>query len=91
VKEYEKVTIDWIDHSGGPTSMEIKEKRHKLALALKEDYWGLDPYVRARSIYDRVGMLQPGGKLEFYPKPAPIASSVANGGQNVVNPTEDID
>jgi len=33
---------------------------------LREDYWHLDPYIRARSYYDRVGMINPGGKLQFY-------------------------
>jgi len=91
VNDYEESTIDWIDHSGGADVSQIKERRHKLALALKEDYWRMDPYVRARSIYDRFGMIQPGGKLEFYPRTAPITTSSANGGQKVVHTAEDID
>lgn len=63
-KEYEDAMIEWIHH---PESAEIKNKRNEVAKRLKEDYWVLDPYIRARSLYDRIGILQPGGKVDFYP------------------------
>jgi len=91
VKEYEAVTVDWIDNNTGSEISEIKEKRHKLALALREDYWRLDPYVRARSVYDRVGMLQPGGKLEFYPKSTPTVPAATIGNQKVLTSAGDVD
>ena len=92
MKDYEKATLEWIDHSTPSDAMEIKANRHKLAVDLKEDYWKLDPYVRARSLYDRIGMIQPGGKICFYPtaQPATMAST-ANGLPNVEHSPDDVD
>ena len=64
VDEYEKAILEWIN---GGDAAALKTKRNELALQLKDDYWRLDPYIRARSYYDRVGLIQPGGKLQFYP------------------------
>ncbi|RDL30447.1 CRAL protein [Venustampulla echinocandica] len=66
VDEYEKVTIDWIQ-STDADSTAIKEKRHQIADSLRVGYWVLDPYVRAKSYYDRVGMIGPSGVGQFYP------------------------
>jgi hypothetical protein len=92
VKEYEKATLDWIDHSAPLEATEIKANRHKIAAALKEDYWKLDPYIRARSLYDRTGMIQPGGKICFYPTTqlATTASTV-NGVHKVEPSADDVD
>jgi len=68
----------------GSSTVESAKKRNELAIKLRDDYWNLDPYLRARSFYDRVGLstflllphipaanrssVQPGGKLQFYPE-----------------------
>ncbi|KAE8450040.1 hypothetical protein EG329_007179 [Mollisiaceae sp. DMI_Dod_QoI] len=65
VEEYEKSTLDWI-HGLGDVSA-VKLRRTELANNLKVDYWLLDPYVRAKSLYDRAGMINPGGNIQFYP------------------------
>lgn len=92
VKAYEEATLDWIGHSDNAEASPIKEKRHELALSLRDDYWKLDPYIRARSMYDRIGMIQPGGKIEFYP-PAPTVSNgtTMNGQPKVETSAEDVD
>ncbi|KAG9243866.1 CRAL-TRIO domain-containing protein [Calycina marina] len=64
VKQYESAVLAWIH--GTSTVEDSKIKRNQIANQLREDYWQLDPYVRARSHYDRVGLIQPGGKLSFY-------------------------
>ncbi len=76
VKDYEKATIEWIHtYSGDATS--VKAQRNELAKLLRDDYWRLDPYVRARSYYDRVGMINPGGRIQFYPSDAvPTANGI---------------
>jgi CRAL/TRIO domain len=89
-KEYEKATLEWIDHSSPSEASEIKSTRHKLAAVLKEDYWKLDPYIRARSLYDRIGMIQPGGKICFYPI-SETAIPTVNGVQKVETSMDDID
>lgn len=64
-KEYEKATMDWVQGNGDQTA--VKAKRNEIALKMKDDYWRVDPYVRARSFYDRIGMLGLGGVTTFYP------------------------
>ena len=61
---YEKVTLRWVRD---PTSRELREERRELRDRWRRTYWDLDPYVRARSFYDRTGMIHPGGRIEFYP------------------------
>ncbi|KAH8595172.1 CRAL-TRIO domain-containing protein [Bisporella sp. PMI_857] len=68
VDEFEAATLEWIHDAENEA---LKTKRNEIANRLREDYWNLDPYLRARSHYDRTGLINPGGKLQFYPeKPA---------------------
>lgn len=64
VRAFEKETIAWANASGG---VDVGEGREGLKLKLRENYWRLDPFVRAKSHYDREGILGDGGKLDFYP------------------------
>ena len=70
-KDFQNATIAWIaactvnDQSAVATA---QEKRAELIEQMKNHYWEIDPYVRARSIYDRDGIIQPGGKIDYYPK-----------------------
>ena len=72
VDEYEKTTIHWVQ-STGEEAEAAKAKRTKLAGDLKISYWQLDPYIRAKSLYDRVGNINPGGVIKFYPGGEPAA------------------
>ncbi|KFY17875.1 hypothetical protein V492_00335 [Pseudogymnoascus sp. VKM F-4246] len=63
-KEFEKATIAWIENKA---SEDARKRRVDLGASLEQNYWKLDPYIRARSFYDRAGMIQPGGKVQFYP------------------------
>lgn len=62
VSSYESETLSWLHGEDGG------EGRGRLAERLAANYWRLDPYVRAKSLYDRTGVIQEGGKLDFYPK-----------------------
>lgn len=78
VREFEDVTREWI-HGGRE---EGKNRREELAKKLREGYWELDPYVRARSVYDRIGLIGEGGKIHYYdahPPPAPPSKTAQNG------------
>jgi hypothetical protein len=68
IKEYEKHTLEWIHSTpiDAAAVSTIKERRHSLANTLRDGYWVLDPYVRAKSFYDRSGMLALGGQSHFY-------------------------
>ncbi len=80
VTDYQNKTFDWINNGAGETGHKIKDQRDETARKLHDNYWRLDPYVRARTLYDRVGMIEKGGKINFYPsheKPEPSISSQA--------------
>ena len=62
VREFEAETIKWINDEGS------SQTRDALAQKLGDNYWALDPYLRARSLYDRLGVIGPGGKIDFYPE-----------------------
>ncbi|KAI1515023.1 CRAL/TRIO domain containing protein [Pyrenophora tritici-repentis] len=77
VDKYEATVLEWI-HAGDSASLEdTRKERDAVAEQLRVNYWKLDPYVRARSLYDRMGVIQEGGKLDFYPKAPEPAAAVA--------------
>lgn len=43
---------------------------------LSRNYWDLDPYVRARTILDRTGIIKGDGSVDFYPAPRPESEIV---------------
>lgn len=90
VKQYESATKNWIN---GTEVAAAKERRLKLANELRDGYWVLDPYVRARSYYDRVGLIGTDGRPNFYPSRAAAAASVpaSNGAQKVETSAADLD
>ncbi|KAF3763794.1 CRAL/TRIO domain protein [Cryphonectria parasitica EP155] len=61
-KDYEQATLTWIKT---PDAAGIKAQRESIASKLRADYWALDPYLRARSYYDRTGWIQ-GEKVDPY-------------------------
>jgi hypothetical protein len=69
VKNFERETYKWINEAAEADKelKQIEDVRHRLADQLAENYWKLDPFIRQRSVYDRVGMIGKGGKLSFYP------------------------
>lgn len=62
-RDYEDATLKWIK---SPEDASIKAQRNSIADKLRADYWNLDPYLRARSLYDRTGWIQ-GDKVTPYP------------------------
>lgn len=53
IKDYEKATQDWIKEPRA-----TQQRRTELAERLRSGYWQLDPYLRARSLYDRTGLIK---------------------------------
>lgn len=67
VKDFESATQQWVqDPQAGDSS---KQKRNELAEQLRSGYWQLDPFIRARGLYDRTGLIKEGGKIQFYDSP----------------------
>ncbi|KAJ5898780.1 hypothetical protein N7495_003524 [Penicillium taxi] len=68
--EIQDTTIEWIGASLKKETeavSAVQEKRNDLIAQLRKQYWELDPYIRTRSLYDRINIIQPGGTVEFYP------------------------
>lgn len=68
VNQYESSILDWV-HAGDAATESVEARRRErdeAAERLRQNYWKLDPYVRARSLYDRQGVLLDDGQLDFY-------------------------
>lgn len=66
-RHFEEATIRWIQNPNGDEAGHVRGEREAVASKLSKGYWALDPYVRARSLYDRTGVLKDGGDVDFYP------------------------
>jgi hypothetical protein len=73
VERYEQLTREWIaaplrtETSEDERVKEIKKQRNVIEKELERGYWDIDNHVRARTIYDRRGIINPGGRIVFYP------------------------
>lgn len=92
VKEYESTTQEWIANS--QNRMALQQKRNDLVERLRSGYWQLDPYARARSLYDRIGMIREGGLIQYYGEPktaSPLGASPQNGSHPIEPRADDVD
>lgn len=72
-KELQDATQSWVVAvSKGDNNKEevdsLKAKRAELIEKTGKTYWEMDPYIRARSLYDRTGVLKGDGRVVFYPE-----------------------
>ncbi|KAL4875801.1 hypothetical protein BJY04DRAFT_211020 [Aspergillus karnatakaensis] len=70
-KDLQDSTVAWIAASKKKEDDNAKqhaEKRKDLIERLRVQYWDMDPYVRCTNLYDRLNIIQGGGKIEFYPE-----------------------
>ena len=67
-RAYEEATARWVLNpaTDAEQAKVVRAERDGIASKLRDGYWVLDPYMRARSVYDRTGMLQDCGKVDFY-------------------------
>lgn len=79
VVDYEKETVAWAKGDSDGSN------RAKLRSSLDRNYWTLDPFVRARSLYDRIGVIGKEGRLNFYPTAAASTMSTQAGGNDDVD------
>lgn len=90
VKRYESTISEWVRSGEAGKSVEERRKeRDALAEELRQNYWKLDPYVRARTLYDRMGVIHDGGRLTFYGETT--KESVAPAKPAVETSVDDID
>ncbi|EQK99028.1 CRAL/TRIO domain protein [Ophiocordyceps sinensis CO18] len=65
-KQFEAETRKWIRSTDSDEGKQAKAQREKIAEQLRVGYWELDPYLRSRSLYDRQGIILPGGGVDWY-------------------------
>lgn len=53
--------------TSSPNDDSLTDRRNDSIQQIRDNYWRLDPYVRERNIMDRTGVIQEGGKIDFYP------------------------
>lgn len=65
--QFEDKTREWTQVAGKDKDAEAKAtaERDAIAKELAENFWDLDPYLRARSLYDRLGVFQGRGKVDW--------------------------
>lgn len=91
VDRYERAILQWVKAGTQAESIEQRRaERDAIAEDLRKNYWVLDPYVRAWTLYDRMGVINPGGQLAFYPKAAAPAVAAPAAGR-VSTSAEDLD
>lgn len=95
VNKYEATVLDWV-HAGdaatsGKSLEERRRARDEMAEQLRQNYWKLDPYVRARTLYDRMGVIQSGGQLDFYGKGKENTAAAGAPGKVVDTSADDVD
>ncbi|KAM5341648.1 hypothetical protein ACJ41O_014679 [Fusarium nematophilum] len=78
VKKFEHATREWIRNPEGEQTPQIRAERERIAKLLRDDYWNLDPYIRARTLYDRQGAIQGSGKTDWYSPAKPVAGPSAD-------------
>ncbi|PWW80656.1 CRAL/TRIO domain-containing protein [Tuber magnatum] len=64
IRKYETATRTWI--AGGEAGENAAAERKAIARKLATGYWEMDRHLRARTVYDRTGVLSPNGEVDFY-------------------------
>ncbi|OLL22621.1 CRAL-TRIO domain-containing protein [Neolecta irregularis DAH-3] len=57
ITKLERTTQSWIAADENDDQDKLKEQRYELMKQFREDYFRFDPYIRARSLYDRTGAI----------------------------------
>lgn len=95
VRDFEKTTQEWIKETWSSSTsstpeelgplLRLQEKRLELTRSLRSGYWQLDPYLRAKTIYDRVGMIGEGGIIDLSSTSASESPNDDNNGNKATN------
>lgn len=92
-KDFEAHTVSWIHESDAEKRRALLTERNGVAKKLRQQYWQLDPYIRARSFYDRIGIIKGDGTVDHYPdsklsQPVPVSNGMAT---QVETSADDVD
>ncbi|KAF0525728.1 CRAL/TRIO domain-containing protein [Gigaspora margarita] len=61
-RDFEKLTKQWLSE---PDNEQIKNERNQMKIQLRKAQLELDPYIRARTYYDRIGVLREDGSCDW--------------------------
>ncbi|KAJ6015183.1 hypothetical protein N7540_009774 [Penicillium herquei] len=79
-EEFLAATTEWNAAAKAKDKTKVQSaasQRTYLAERLRVNHWKLDPYTRARLCLDRMRVIQPGGKVDFYPKEEEVKAEEA--------------
>lgn len=66
IGQFEQLSLEWAKVKPGSADAKQKAReRRELAERLRESYWKLDPYVRARTYYHRAGVIDTLGAVDY--------------------------
>ncbi|KAL2187797.1 CRAL/TRIO domain-containing protein [Thermothelomyces heterothallicus CBS 203.75] len=66
VRRFERLSVEWATlDARSAEAKQTSADRRKVAKQLSDAYWRLDPYVRARTYYDRAGVLSSSGAVDY--------------------------
>lgn len=85
---FHNATLSWISAAAKNDTDKctaMKKQRGELVGQLSDAYWKLDPFLRARCLYDRQGMIKPNGEIDFYPS----KENKANGAVDLAEKAKD--
>ncbi|KAH7095024.1 hypothetical protein FB567DRAFT_511572 [Paraphoma chrysanthemicola] len=92
VRRYENTVIGWVQDGASAENLDERRKeRDQVAEQMRLNYWKLDPYVRATTLYDRAGVLSPNGGLTFYPKKEEVKAPAEAEKKPVETSADDLD
>ena len=63
--EFLEATVQWIKSESKEENKKSQERKNQVAKQLHENYWLIDPYIRARSVFDRNGSMDKFAKLHL--------------------------
>lgn len=76
--KFEDATRQWVAADNEEERKKQNALRAETAKELCDNYWKLDPYIRARSHFDRVGTIQPDGSPVVWYNPVPASAKSAD-------------
>ncbi|EAQ84342.1 hypothetical protein CHGG_08356 [Chaetomium globosum CBS 148.51] len=66
LRQFEQLSLEWVQMKpDSPDATRKAAERRELAEQMRENYWHLDPFVRARSCYDRAGVINDSGAVDY--------------------------
>ena len=87
VSEFHNATLAWISAASKnnvENCTKLKKQRNELVTQLSDSYWKLDPFLRARCLYDRQGVIKQNGEIDYYPSKEK-ADEKTNGAETIVD------